>query len=136
MTKTFTSLLLALTVGLAPAHAALPKAPQKPGSPKIGGGGGVMAGPTTPQEHSRYAVLIDAATGKVLWGRNENVRRAMASTTKMMTATLLLERGHLSDTVVAPNGIDKLPPELAAPVAGRTAVPARPALRHAAALGQ
>ena len=108
MTKSVTCLLLALAVALPPAYAALPKA-AKPAAAKHGAA--APLGPTVPMEHSHYAVLIDAASGKVLWGRNENVRRAMASTTKMMTATLLLERGHLTDTVVAPKGIDKLPPD-------------------------
>jgi D-alanyl-D-alanine carboxypeptidase (penicillin-binding protein 5/6) len=62
-----------------------------------------------PQEHSQYAVLMDAATGQILWGRGENVHREMASTTKMMTALLLLEHGHLNDIVTAPPGIEKLP---------------------------
>jgi D-alanyl-D-alanine carboxypeptidase (penicillin-binding protein 5/6) len=38
------------------------------------------------------AVLIDAATGRVLWGHNANVPRHPASTTKMMTALVALER--------------------------------------------
>ncbi|MBV9848525.1 MAG: D-alanyl-D-alanine carboxypeptidase [Armatimonadetes bacterium] len=107
-----TALLLALALGIAPANAALPpKAPAKSGPPVIGSGGGVLIGPTLPTEHSHYAVLIDAVTGKVLWGRNENVRRPMASTTKMMTALLLLEQGHLNDVVVAPKGVDQVPPD-------------------------
>ncbi len=68
----------------------------------------VLAGPP-PVEHSRYAVLMDASNGQILWGRNENAHREMASTTKMMTALLLLERGHLNDVVTAPDGINKLP---------------------------
>lgn len=66
-------------------------------------------GPTTLKLHSRYAVLVDGVTGKVLWGRNENAERAMASTTKMMTAILLLERGHLDDIVTAPNAVKGIP---------------------------
>ena len=66
-------------------------------------------GPTTPNSNSKFCVLEDAVTGKMLWGKNENVHRPMASTTKMMTAILLLERGHPNDIVTAPPGIDKLP---------------------------
>jgi D-alanyl-D-alanine carboxypeptidase (penicillin-binding protein 5/6) len=58
--------------------------------------------------HSRYAVLVDAATGQVLWGRNADAKRPMASTTKIMTAILLLERGKLDDIVFGPKGIDKV----------------------------
>ncbi len=69
----------------------------------------VPTGPVTPVLHSRYAVLVDVETGKVLWERNANARRPIASTTKMLTAILLLERGHLDDVVTAPNGVQYLP---------------------------
>lgn len=69
----------------------------------------VVAGPTVPKLHSRYAVLVDAVSGKVLWGRNQDVERPMASTTKMMTAILLLERGHPNDIVTAPKAVAGMP---------------------------
>ena len=68
-----------------------------------------IAKPLTPIVHSRYSVLVDAVTGKVLWERNAETPRAIASTTKMLTAILLLERGHLDDIVTAPNGVQYLP---------------------------
>ena len=46
------------------------------------------------------AVLIDFDTGRVLWGKNINKPLAMASTTKIMTAILALEKGNLDDIVV------------------------------------
>ena len=58
---------------------------------------------------SHYAILVDAVTGKVLWQRNSDAPRPIASTTKMLTAILLLERGHLDDIVTAPNGVQYLP---------------------------
>ncbi|MGI4787887.1 MAG: D-alanyl-D-alanine carboxypeptidase family protein [Janthinobacterium lividum] len=69
----------------------------------------VAANPLTPVVHSHYSVLIDAVTGKVIWARNPETPRAIASTTKILTATLLLERGHLDDIVTAPNGVQYLP---------------------------
>lgn len=63
------------------------------------------AAPTVPTVHSHYAVLIDATSGKILWARNANSEREVASTTKMMTAILLLERGHLNDVVTAPKAV-------------------------------
>lgn len=41
------------------------------------------------------AVLIEAGTGKIVWGRNETRRLPMASTTKIMTVLLTLESGDL-----------------------------------------
>ena len=40
---------------------------------------------------SRYAVVYDRSSGKVLWGKNENTPVPMASTTKIMTALVMLE---------------------------------------------
>ncbi len=67
------------------------------------------AGPIAPIVNSHYAVLVDAVSGKVLWERNADTPRPIASTTKMMTAILLLERGRLDDIVTAPNGVQYLP---------------------------
>ena len=39
---------------------------------------------------SRYAVVYDRSSGTVLWGRNENTPVPMASTTKIMTALVML----------------------------------------------
>ena len=36
-------------------------------------------------------MAIDGNTGKVIYGKNENIRTPMASTTKIMTAIVLLE---------------------------------------------
>nr|MCR5146227.1 D-alanyl-D-alanine carboxypeptidase [Clostridia bacterium] len=53
-----------------------------------------------PVLNSRIAVAIDRKSGKVIWGKNENKRTAMASTTKIMTAIVLLENtDDLSKTV-------------------------------------
>ncbi|MCL6558998.1 MAG: D-alanyl-D-alanine carboxypeptidase, partial [Firmicutes bacterium] len=45
------------------------------------------------------AVLVDARTGQVLYGKNEGQKRPPASTTKIMTALLALEGGDLKQTV-------------------------------------
>jgi D-alanyl-D-alanine carboxypeptidase len=57
----------------------------------------------TPAVSARSAVLIDAKSGTVLYGKDENTRRGMASTTKIMTALVALENASLTDVItVAP----------------------------------
>lgn len=57
------------------------------------------AGPTTPDIKAASAILVDFETGQVLFERNADQRRPPASTTKIMTAILLLEHLPL-DTMV------------------------------------
>ncbi len=52
---------------------------------------------------ARGAVLIEAESGDVIFGQNENARLPMASTTKIMTALVALEKLPLS-TVVTVTG--------------------------------
>lgn len=51
--------------------------------------------------YAQSAVLMDASTGRILYGKNEELARPMASTTKIMTCIIALEYGNLSDTVTA-----------------------------------
>lgn len=50
---------------------------------------------------AKGAVLIDAASGRVLFGQNENTQYPMASTTKVMTTLLALENASLDEQVTA-----------------------------------
>lgn len=52
-----------------------------------------------PQINSRAAIVYDRDTNMVLYEKNINSRRAMASTTKIMTALVVLENSNLNDTV-------------------------------------
>lgn len=45
------------------------------------------------------ACLMDAASGRILYGKNESTPLPMASTTKIMTCILALENGDLNSTV-------------------------------------
>lgn len=57
---------------------------------------------TTIQEnelHAQAAVLMDARSGRVLYSKNGDEQRAMASTTKIMTCILTLENAELSELV-------------------------------------
>ena len=54
-----------------------------------------------PQLSAPSAILIEAKTGDVLYERAADKRRPIASTTKLMTALLTMERTKLSDEVTA-----------------------------------
>lgn len=54
-----------------------------------------------PELYAQSAVLMDADSGRVLYGKNEDLTRPMASTTKIMTCIIALEYGNSGDTVTA-----------------------------------
>lgn len=54
---------------------------------------------TNIQLYARSAVLMDADSGRVLFGRNEKEQMPMASTTKIMTCILALENGNMEDII-------------------------------------
>ena len=53
-----------------------------------------------PKLNSREAIVMDRKTKRIIYGKNENKRVAMASTTKIMTAIIVLENAKLDDEVV------------------------------------
>lgn len=54
---------------------------------------------TEPKLNSRIAVIYDRASGKVMYGKNENKQTPMASTTKILTAVVAIENSNLTDIV-------------------------------------
>lgn len=52
-----------------------------------------------PKINSRYAVVIDKNNKTVIYGKNENTKTKMASTTKIMTCLVVLENANLRDIV-------------------------------------
>ena len=56
------------------------------------------------------AVVVDGRNGEVMFSKSPDERRAIASTTKLMTALLTLERTRPSQVFTSP-GYDPLPPE-------------------------
>lgn len=52
-----------------------------------------------PKVDAQSAILMEAETGRILWEKNAYEPKAMASTTKIMTCILALEKGTLSDEV-------------------------------------
>lgn len=49
--------------------------------------------------YAKAAALIDADSGRVLYGKDENTRYPMASTTKIMTCIYTIENSNLDDVV-------------------------------------
>lgn len=52
-----------------------------------------------PDINSRAAVVIDRSSNTILYGKNEKEKRKMASTTKIMTALVVIENANLDDVV-------------------------------------
>lgn len=60
----------------------------------------IAYGENTPgQLYARSAVLMDADSGRILFAKNAETERPMASTTKIMTCILALERADLDESV-------------------------------------
>jgi serine-type D-Ala-D-Ala carboxypeptidase (penicillin-binding protein 5/6) len=60
--------------------------------------------PAMPKVLARSALLVDAASGRVLFERNPNLALPPASTTKLLTALLVYERTGLKGEVVVQRG--------------------------------
>ena len=54
-----------------------------------------------PKLSAQSAILMEASTGEVLYARNADERRPIASTTKLMTALLTMEKAKLADRMTA-----------------------------------
>ncbi len=50
--------------------------------------------------HAQSAILTDGDTSRILYGKNENIPLAMASTTKIMTCLIALENARMDEVVV------------------------------------
>jgi D-alanyl-D-alanine carboxypeptidase (penicillin-binding protein 5/6) len=55
---------------------------------------------SAPQIYAKSAILIDADSGRTLYQKNADVQRQVASTQKLLTALIVVERGGLNDPVV------------------------------------
>ena len=69
-------------------------------------GQGVVCAEGYPGVSAESAIVMDCASGRVLYEKNAHEKRGMASTTKIMTAIVALERGNLQDTVTVSNVAD------------------------------
>jgi serine-type D-Ala-D-Ala carboxypeptidase (penicillin-binding protein 5/6) len=95
-------MLLAVCAGLAataPASAASvthPAGLAAASAPAAAGPSGVQA---------KEAAIANAATGRVLWSRDLNTERPMASITKVMTALVVIRAGHLGQLITVPAAV-------------------------------
>lgn len=62
-----------------------------------------------PKLYAKAAVLMDGDTGRVLYGKEEQLVLPMASTTKIMTLILALEYGNLDDILTVSDYAAKMP---------------------------
>lgn len=53
-----------------------------------------------PKINSRAGIIYDRKSKRVIWGKAENEKRPMASTTKIMSAIVVLENANLNDVVI------------------------------------
>lgn len=93
----FTAVALIASALISPVSAHASRA----GTDRIGGRAlaeGKIAPGNAPDIDARAGILVDEE-GRALWSRGGSVRRPMASTTKMMTALLVLEHADLNRTV-------------------------------------
>jgi D-alanyl-D-alanine carboxypeptidase (penicillin-binding protein 5/6) len=54
---------------------------------------------------AKAAAVENAATGKLLWSRDLNTERPMASITKVMTALIVIRAGHLGREITIPSAV-------------------------------
>ncbi len=60
----------------------------------------------TPSVSADSAILIEASTGEIVWSKNADAKRSMASTTKIMTALVAIENCDISKTVaISPDAV-------------------------------
>jgi serine-type D-Ala-D-Ala carboxypeptidase (penicillin-binding protein 5/6) len=72
-------------------------------------GGALLRHTFTPQIHGAAAVLVDEATGRVLWAKHPHARLHVASTTKIMTALLALQSLRPHDVVTVDKSVPRVP---------------------------
>ncbi|MCW5943023.1 MAG: D-alanyl-D-alanine carboxypeptidase [Fimbriimonadaceae bacterium] len=65
-----------------------------------------FAGATSPTVTAQSAIAIDAESGRVLWEKDADTIRYPASTTKILTALLVLERLPLDEVLTAPKEVE------------------------------
>lgn len=65
--------------------------------------------PAAPVLKAKYACVMDSGSGRILYGKECGQKAPMASTTKIMTAILVLESGRTGETVCASSYAASMP---------------------------
>ena len=58
---------------------------------------------------ARAAIVVDDASGRVIWAAHRNRRLPIASTTKIMTAHLVIQRLGLNRVITIDKGVTRVP---------------------------
>ena len=87
---------LALAILLAGPSTAWAQVPEAPPAPAV-----ISTSRPAPAIGAAAGILVDASDGSILWERNSRTRRAIASTTKILTALVVLEEADPEDLVTA-----------------------------------
>jgi D-alanyl-D-alanine carboxypeptidase (penicillin-binding protein 5/6) len=97
----------------APAPAAAPAPKATPAAARIVAPAALLHGPprvvASAAVTAPAAIVVDAATGQVLWAKRARQRRQVASTTKIMTALLALRRLRPHDVVTVDRSVPRVP---------------------------
>jgi serine-type D-Ala-D-Ala carboxypeptidase (penicillin-binding protein 5/6) len=88
---------------LVPLVAALALAVAAPAPARAAGGRRHDAGPAG--VNAKEAAIANADTGAILWSRDLNTERPVASITKVMTALVVLEAGDLNQEIKVPDAV-------------------------------
>ncbi|HEY2542110.1 MAG TPA: serine hydrolase [Gaiellaceae bacterium] len=71
--------------------------------------GGLVPHRFSPRLTAAAAIVVDAGTGRVLWGSHEHARLKVASLTKIMTALLALQKLAPNDVVTVDKSVPRVP---------------------------
>ena len=77
-------------------------------------------GPPAPSIYGKYAIVIDAANGRILHEKSARTETPVASTQKLLTALLIVERGNLDEEILIIDSDTRVEPSILGFRAGDT----------------
>jgi D-alanyl-D-alanine carboxypeptidase (penicillin-binding protein 5/6) len=89
-----------------PAAPATPATPATPAGPRLQAAGPRLQTVGVPRGvKAKEGILVDDATGQVLWTRGQDKPRPIASITKVMTALIIIAAGNLGRKITVPKSV-------------------------------